>query len=104
LDTIELLNLENHKARALQYSSRTENRELYERLRAEHRHLYKECYVSYMDGIENGIDLKRFFDIVNYKRKRRLVFLSQCDMTVWWVIVPLTPVSSFPISLRVSIM
>jgi hypothetical protein len=62
---------ENRKARAFKYSSRTGNRELYERLRAEHRHLYNECYASYKNGIGNGIkrDPKRFFDFANYKRK-----------------------------------
>jgi hypothetical protein len=44
--TRELLNLEHHKAREFKYSSRTRNRELYERLRAEHRHLYNECYAN----------------------------------------------------------
>jgi hypothetical protein len=41
--TRELLHLENRKARAFKYFSRTGNRELYERLRAEHMHLYNEC-------------------------------------------------------------
>jgi hypothetical protein len=69
--TTELLNLENRRTREFKYSSRTGNRELYERLRTEHKHLYNECYASYMDGIENGIkrDPKRFFDFANYKRK-----------------------------------
>jgi hypothetical protein len=69
--TRTLLNLENRKTRAFKCSSSTENRELYERLRAEHRHLYNECYASYMDGIENGFnrDPKQFFDFVNYKMK-----------------------------------
>jgi hypothetical protein len=63
--------LENRKARAFKYSPRTGYRELYERIHAEHSHLYNECYASYMDGIENGIkrDPKRFFDFANYKHK-----------------------------------
>jgi hypothetical protein len=63
--------MKNHKARAFKYSSRTRNRELCERIRAEQRHLYNECYSSYRDGIENGIerDPRRFFDFANYKRK-----------------------------------
>jgi hypothetical protein len=56
--TRKLLNLENLKARAFKYSFRTGKREVYERLRAEHRDLYSECYAS-----------KQFFDFANYKRK-----------------------------------
>jgi hypothetical protein len=65
--TRELLNLKNHKARGFKYSSRTRNHELYERLRAEHKHLYTGM-ISYRDGIENG-DPRRFFDFANYKKK-----------------------------------
>jgi hypothetical protein len=79
--TKELLNLENHKARSFKYSSRTGNRELYERLRAEHRHLYNEC--SLHKWHENGIkhDPKRVFDFADFTRGRRSVTLPQCDMT-----------------------
>jgi hypothetical protein len=74
------------------YSSRTGNRELYERLRAKHLHLYNKCYASSINGIENDIkrDPKQFFDY--YKRKTAL---PQCDMTTRWVTVPLTSVNFF---------
>jgi hypothetical protein len=47
------------------------NREIYERLRAAHKHSHNESYASNMNDIENGIkhDPKRFFDFANHKRK-----------------------------------
>jgi hypothetical protein len=47
------------KARTFKYSSRTGNRELFERLRTEHKNLYNECYASYMNDIEIGISVIR---------------------------------------------
>jgi hypothetical protein len=49
----DLLNLENRKARAFKYSSRTGNCELYERLRAKHKHLYNEASKTVLSVIRS---------------------------------------------------
>jgi hypothetical protein len=107
--TRELLSLENRKAWAFMYSSRTGNRELYERLRAKHRHLYNECYTSSINGIQNGIkrDPKRFFDFANYKRKISDLFESvynvdTCDSETEDVSDPSDGCSFSSIQLRMS--
>jgi hypothetical protein len=79
--TRELLNLGNRKARAFKYTSRTGNCKLYERLRAEHKHLYNERFASYMDGIENGIKLLSM--IRSEEEGGRLPFLNSIWQLVW---------------------